>query len=240
MSRPLRLARLWLEALIAARRLRRLVRGGAAPLDSWLDRAFEFRVGSTRLAPTQIRSEIHALLDELGREPPRTVLEIGTFGGGTTFLLARVATPDALIVTVDFDGGPGGGLGRLAPLGLICRACAGRGQRVVPLLRSDSHRAETVSAVRRILAGRPLDFLFVDGDHSADGVRADVALYLPLLRPGGIAAFHDIVDGPPEAVGGVPEVWRELRTLHPSHELVESWEQGGLGIGVLHVGDRPE
>ncbi len=236
MARLLRLTRLWLEAFAAAFLLRRLLRDGQAPLETWLDRAFSFRVGSTRLAPTQVRSEIRALLEELERERPRTVLEIGTFGGGTTFLFARVAAPDALLVTIDADGGPGAGLGRLAPLALVCRATAAPGQRVVPLLRFDSHRAETLATVRRTLAGRPLDFLFIDGDHSADGVRADVALYLPLLRPGGIAAFHDIVDGPPEAVGGVPEVWGELREQHPSHELVESWGQGGLGIGVLRVG----
>lgn len=235
MSRFLRLVRLWFEALVAAIRLRRLIRTGDAPIDVWLDRAFAFQVGSTRVAPTQVRAEIRSLLEELEHEPPRTVLEIGTFGGGTTFLFARVATPDALLVTVDADGGPGGALGRLAPLELICRALAGPRQRVVPLLRSDSHRLKTLEAVKRILAGRPLDFLFVDGDHSTEGVRADIALYLPLLRPGGIAAFHDIVDGPPEAVGGVPAVWRELRTQHPSHEHVESWSQGGLGIGVLRI-----
>lgn len=233
MARLLRLARLWLEALVASVRLRRLARDGDAPLDVWLDRAFSFRVGSTTLAPTQVRAEIRALLEELQRDPPRTVLEIGTFGGGTAFLFARAAAPDALVVTVDADGGPGAALGRFAPRALVCRAVAGPGQTVVPLLRADSHRPETLAAVRRTLGDRPLDFLFVDGDHSAEGVRADVADYLPLLRPGGIAAFHDIVDGPPEAVGGVPEVWRELRRRHPSHEHVESWSQGGLGIGVV-------
>lgn len=236
MLRLLRLARLWCEALVAAIRLRRLVRGQNASVDGWLDHAFSFRVGSTRLAPTQIRAEIRALLEELKREPPHTVLEIGTFGGGTLFLFARVAAPEATLITVDADGGPGAGLGRLAPRALICRATAGPRQRVVPLLRTDSHQLETLAAVRLSLENRPLDFLFVDGDHSADGVRADVALYLPLLRPGGIAAFHDIVDGPTEAVGGVPAAWRELRTLHSAHEYVDSWRQGGLGIGVLRVG----
>ena len=37
-----------------------------------------------------------------------------------------------------------------------------------------------------------IDFLFIDGDHSYEGCKKDVALYMPLLKSGGIIAFHDI------------------------------------------------
>jgi hypothetical protein len=65
-------------------------------------------------------------------------------------------------------------------------------------------------------------------------VRRDYELYSPLVRPGGIVAFHDIVDGAESAVGEVPRFWRELRaTAHDPVEIVESWSQGGFGIGVV-------
>ncbi len=34
-------------------------------------------------------------------------------------------------------------------------------------------------------------FIFVDGDHTYEGVRQDIINYFPLLAPGGIMAFHD-------------------------------------------------
>jgi len=45
------------------------------------------------------------------------------------------------------------------------------------------------------------DFLFIDGDHTYEGVEGDFEMYSPLVRRGGIIAFHDIVPGPPENVG---------------------------------------
>ena len=38
---------------------------------------------------------------------------------------------------------------------------------------------------------RKLDLLFIDGDHSYKGCKADAELWLPKLKPGGIVAFHD-------------------------------------------------
>ena len=37
----------------------------------------------------------------------------------------------------------------------------------------------------------PIDLLFIDGDHALAGVRADIANYLPHLRPSGVALLHD-------------------------------------------------
>lgn len=40
--------------------------------------------------------------------------------------------------------------------------------------------------------GKPfIDVLFIDGDHSRNGVDDDCRLYLPLLKNGGYVAFHD-------------------------------------------------
>jgi predicted O-methyltransferase YrrM len=39
---------------------------------------------------------------------------------------------------------------------------------------------------------RPVDFLHVDGNHSEEAVRSDLAVYLPLMRPGGVVVIDDI------------------------------------------------
>jgi predicted O-methyltransferase YrrM len=44
-----------------------------------------------------------------------------------------------------------------------------------------------------LLKGSEGDFLFIDGDHTYQGVKQDFQMYSPLVKKGGIVAFHDIV-----------------------------------------------
>ena len=56
---------------------------------------------------------------------------------------------------------------------------------------TDSHEPETLASVKEALTG-PVDFLFIDGDHSEAGAKMDYEMYSPLVRKGGIVGFHDI------------------------------------------------
>ena len=59
-------------------------------------------------------------------------------------------------------------------------------------------------------------------------------MYAPLVRNGGLVAFHDIVEGRPEWVGGVPQLWHEIKN-DSATEFVKDHGQGGYGIGVLRT-----
>jgi predicted O-methyltransferase YrrM len=50
--------------------------------------------------------------------------------------------------------------------------------------------AESVAAAA-LFAPASLDFVFIDGDHSHAAVLADIAAWLPRIRPGGLLAGHD-------------------------------------------------
>ncbi len=50
-------------------------------------------------------------------------------------------------------------------------------------------RADSRAAARRWT--RPIDLIFIDGDHSYEGVRADWDLFSPFLTPSGVVVFHD-------------------------------------------------
>jgi len=99
------------------------------------------------------------------------------------------------------------------------------------LLQADSHNSHTISRVETLLAGRTLDLLFIDGDHTYEGVKMDFEKYSPLMSPGGVVGFHDIVPGPEASVGGVPRFWGEFKEKFPVTEIVADWTQGGYGIG---------
>ncbi len=192
-------------------------------------------VMASEFAPLQKRSEFTALMARTAALRPRVVVEIGSYAGGTAFLLSRVAAPDATLVLVD-DQYSAARQDALRKLGMP-------GQRIV-CLKADSHHAATVERVREAAGGTPIDVLFIDGDHRYDGVAADFGQYSPLVRPGGLIAFHDIVldsaqrEGSATGMGdagGVPRFWREVMQEHPdAEEIVENPTQDGCGIGVLY------
>ena len=177
------------------------------------------------------------LLEKVRELKPKVVLEIGTAKGGTLFLFAQVAEPDAIIVSIDLPRGRfGGGYPKwMIP---IFKSFFKENQKLY-LIRRDSHDPLTLNIVKSILANRSVDFLFIDGDHTYEGVRKDFEMYSPLVRRGGIIAFHDIVPHDrvhdPHGVVGVPRFWNEIKHSYKSLEIVKDWGQGWAGIGVLYV-----
>ncbi|WP_019616970.1 class I SAM-dependent methyltransferase [Psychromonas ossibalaenae] len=61
--------------------------------------------------------------------------------------------------------------------------------RKIKMVRGLSY--EVVNKVR-LLAGGNIDLLFIDGDHTYDGVKADWDSYSPMLQKGSVVVFHDI------------------------------------------------
>jgi len=167
----------------------------------------------------------------LAKRKPKFILEIGTARGGTLFLFTRVSSPDALIISIDLPGGRFGG-GYPEWRKTLYKSFAIHKQEI-RLVREDSHALATLNMVKKILEGRKLDFLFIDGDHTYNGVKMDFETYSRLVRKGGIIAFHHIVPGPPKNVGGVPRFWDEIKHNFNYIEFVKDQEQGGYGIGVI-------
>jgi predicted O-methyltransferase YrrM len=212
-------------------RVRKQLRG--LPDDVPHEDALELARGLTwyggRLRPTQATDEITWLLGLLEQMRPQTIVEIGTDEGGTLFLWTRVAAPDALLVAV--DARPLGVLGQRSAYALVRRGLARHRQRIELVMPVNSQIQETVDRVRSLTGGRPVDFLFIDGDHSYEGVKRDFELWSPLVRPGGLIAFHDMRPDHPD---GVPRLWAELRERYETEERIASTEPN-YGIGVVHV-----
>lgn len=195
---------------------------------------FGYTVGFGVIRPIQLQEELLELLFLLADHRPNSLLEIGTAGGGTLFLFSRIAMPDATIISIDLPGGPFGGGYSLwrVPLYKSFASC----EQTIHLLRQDSHDIRTFHQVESILKGEHLDFLFIDGDHTYDGVKQDFALYSPLVRKGGIVAFHDIRPCPRDPRCQVDRFWREIKHKFKFQEIIADSGQGwGGGIGVLWI-----
>ncbi len=112
----------------------------------------------------------------------RQLVEIGVMHGATTGLLRSVMHPDGSITAIDphRPGRLGISFERLIAVREVKRYRRGR----AALLRKLSYEAA---------AGwtEPIDFLFVDGDHSWTGIERDWRDWSPFVIPGGIVALHD-------------------------------------------------
>ncbi len=179
----------------------------------------------------QVRSELLEFASLIQERRPKAFLEIGTRNGGTFFVLCRLADPEAIVISLDLPGGRFGGGYTIFQVPVIRRMKMARQK--LHLVRADSHRLETQLRVTNALHSCQLDLLFIDGDHTYEGVKKDFDMYSPLVKKGGIVAFHDIVQVSDAGVE-VARFWNEVKSSYQHREIIEDPQQGWGGIGVLY------
>jgi predicted O-methyltransferase YrrM len=181
----------------------------------------------------QLQVEFQALVDEYVRCAPMQSLEIGTWQGGSLWHWLQNAPRGARVISLDKGPQnwrpqvPGFDTARWhnwAPDGVMLH-----------ILERDSHDSATLKVVEDITLGR-LDFLFIDGDHSYEGAKADFELYGPLVRPGGLIAFHDLITPRAQQHIQIAPLWAEIRRAgYKTRELYSHPGQEWGGIGVVYV-----
>jgi cephalosporin hydroxylase len=192
-----------------------------------IDKAFS-------LGMIQVREEIIPFVDFLRQRPLKHVMEIGSESGGTLYLWAKLAKLGGLKISLDKpDGTSGSWLYRepeaLAKRTKLFESFAPR----VKVVTGDSHSEEIKAQVANILGNEKLDFLFIDGDHSYEGVKADWEMYREFVRPGGIVAFHDINQGEYMNIRGcqVGRLWAELQAEKlKTREFNQKKHWAGIGV----------
>lgn len=187
---------------------------------------FHEGIGLYRLTSFQNQLEINKLFNIIKDLKPNVICEIGTDMGGTLYLWSKILQENGLMVSID--------LPRLyrKSVNRFIRSFFSRSQRV-SFIREDSHTNQCFQRMNNVLDGMMIDFLFIDGDHSYEGVRKDFEMYSKFVRSGGIIAFHDItIDDKPDYVCGVMKFWNEVKVCYDYGEIVA---EGGCGIGFLYV-----
>jgi predicted O-methyltransferase YrrM len=158
-------------------------------LDGFEDLAFLFSSNQLSHGIASLQLDEAALLYRLARRvsPGAAVVEIGRFKGGTTLMLASALPEGAQVWSYDLhvairDDLTGPQLDAELQSALERYGLTDR----VHLVVGDSRTAEPPPRVAELM--------FVDGDHTYEGARADYERWRELVAPGGHMLFHDAVD----------------------------------------------
>jgi predicted O-methyltransferase YrrM len=171
----------------------------------------------------QWEKEFQVLLNIYRRSNATSLLEIGTFHGGTLYHWlqnsdgAKIVTVDSYQVGVDnrdqYDRWNTNGCDLI-------------------VLAGDTNLPGTAN---KIEPHGPFDWLFIDAGHYLHEVTADWNLYRPMVRPGGIACLHDILTHPAWPSIEVGQLWTQIRNDFDTFEIVADphakW--GGIGCVLL-------
>ena len=111
-------------------------------------------------------------------------LEIGSYAGGTTVLLAQYCDH---VVAIDLND-------PLVGCDNIQYIIGDSGDMKTLEAAKAARHHKNISYDRKLQGPiKGYDLLFIDGDHSVEGCIRDYEMYSPLVKPGGIIAFHDII-----------------------------------------------
>lgn len=243
---------------LAYRRTKRAIRrrkSAEQTLTDVLDTVLTYQPGwdPYRVKALQHRDELQDFVRFLRTSEPESALEIGTFQGGTLWVWARALGDLRYIACIDKP---------------VWNQMIHRRRRElfptfsedvqIDLHFGDSHADSTYEEVASAI-GEDVDFLFMDGDHSYEGVKQDFEMYRRVVGDTGIIAFHDIkrhAEGPREksrrlrhsenlrdyhvSVGlqrwnGVSTFWEEIRNEYTTREFLSHPKQMGAGIGVIEL-----
>jgi predicted O-methyltransferase YrrM len=137
-------------------------------------------------ADTQTSEEEQMKLSELAKDKMK-VLEIGVFEGHSTRLLAESMSPDGELYGIDpfFKGNLGISYGLWVTRKQVQLAKKTNPRINIKLIRDFSYNA----AKDRSLAD--FDLIFIDGDHSIEGITQDWSDWSDRIVPKGLIALHD-------------------------------------------------
>jgi predicted O-methyltransferase YrrM len=185
------------------------------------DLAFMFSSNQLNHGVASLQIDEAALLYSLARDVQSgPIAEIGRFKGGSTLVFAAALPDGAELWSYDFHVAlrpdmPGTELDAELRGALERFGVAGK----VHLLVADSRTADPPP--------EPLELLFIDGDHSYEGAKADFERWRAFVRPGGHLLFHDAVD-----TGGYGNVYPGVARL--MGEIGEGWTRRPGAGSIAH------
>ncbi len=165
----------------------------------------------------QREAEFSQLLELYRERAPKTVLEIGTYYGGTLYHWLQNATPGTKVVSVDsyvtdVDNRPLYEGWMLEGVDLA-------------VVEGDTRNPAVINLVDRL--SPTYDWVFIDAGHLYDEVRHDWVTFGALCT--GVVCFHDIL------YKDVARLWAEIKAEFEAREIISDPTTEWHGIGCVFM-----
>ncbi len=202
-------------------------------LDDIINTAYNFRgFGIYKLImPVQFKEEISLFAKMIHKCSPEVLVEIGTGYGGTLYIFSRYLNSIQKIICVDLDD-RFFNLGYFKQRNKFLREFAPNKE--IYCVFGNSHDDLIELELSKMLNGKKIDILFIDGDHSYTGLRDDFERYEKYVAQGGIIALHDIASL--DYNSGPPKYWKEIKKYgYRTEEIIFRGGRILWGIGVVFI-----
>lgn len=132
------------------------------------------------------RYDIEVLKDAVENIPDDGVyLEVGTDQGRSLWVARQLVPPAVKVWGVDLRINP-----KINNTNFI---------------QGDSVEVSKIWESGKLEAGKLIDVLFIDGDHSYEGCKRDIEAWVPFVKEGGTILFHDCDETSPGVIWAVAE-----------------------------------
>lgn len=149
-------------------------------------RAFRRDLRRSLSIPSHITARERATLNRLARGK-KVIVEIGSYLGASAAALAAAnSDPGVRVYCIDTWGNDAMSEGKRDTFSEFERNTQEYCDRIIPLRGLSRDQAPLVASREP-----QIDLLFIDGDHSYEGVLADWENYGAMLRSGSVVVFHD-------------------------------------------------
>ena len=162
--------------------------------------------------PSDINEHLGTLHDLVVSQGAKRVLELGVRDGvSTVALLEGVLETKGALISLDID------------------PCV-NAQRQIKYYKLNGPwtfvQDDDIAYAKTLNPEEPFDLIFVDTSHVYEHTKAEIEVYMPLLRPGGVMAFHDTESFPKD----VKKPIEEFMEAHPDYSFENDPRCNGLGI----------
>lgn len=186
--------------------------------------------------PGQIPAELREFVEYLNRVEPERFVEVGLGNCGTMYTILKHVPSIETYIGVDLPRA------RHRERGVILEDVAESAS--VHFVTGDSQSEQTVTTVSELLGGEA-DFVFIDADHTYEGVSGDFETYRDLVVDGGAVGLHDI-RAREDSVIEVDKFWSEVKSDFPTESIVATYDLSdpitvnghamvGHGIGIVQL-----
>jgi len=148
----------------------------------------------------------------------KNYMEIGVYNGGTFNHVSKFVKGKHIAVDLQFQPD-----------------CVNNIKRTVKncyTVEGDTHAYSTLEKIKKILGSETVDVLFIDGDHTYEGVKRDYEMYKQFVTDGGVILFHDVLKSKFHHSLNcyVDKFWDEIPQPKESKIVSDVW--GGVGCIV--------